>query len=328
MSLNCAVELRIADLIHSHGGPMPLSELARSIPIPPEKAPSLRRLMRLLVSHGVFAVQPDGNSHENESTAYLLTPLSELLLTKGTNLSPFIRANSDPSFLKPWFHMGEWFKRKGSTPLEVAYDVKSVWDLTEQRPELNDKFNDAMSCETFWVMKTMVTEFPQFFRGLKSLVDVGGGTGASATMIAEAFPDVKCTVFDLPHVVAALPESKLVDAVGGSMFDSIPPADAVFLKSILHNWSDEDCVKILKRCKEAVPQKEEGGKVIIVDMVINSDDAKVTETHLFYDICMMIALGGMEREEHEWRKIFNNAGFTDYKIFPILGVYSVIELYP
>ncbi|XP_038984960.1 trans-resveratrol di-O-methyltransferase-like isoform X2 [Phoenix dactylifera] len=228
MSLNCAVELGIADLIHSHGGPMPLSELARSIPIPPEKAPSLRRLMRLLASHGVFAAEPDGNS-ESE-TAYLLTPFSELLLTKGTNLSAFIRVNSDPAFMKPWFHMGDWFKRKGSTPFEVAYDGKCVWDLTKQRPELNDMFNDAMSCETCWVVKAMVTEFPQFFRGLKSLVDVGGGTGASARMVAEAFPDVKCTVFDLPHVVATLPESKLVNAVGGSMFDSIPPADAIFLK--------------------------------------------------------------------------------------------------
>ncbi|EHA8589248.1 Trans-resveratrol di-O-methyltransferase [Cocos nucifera] len=327
MSLNCAVELGIADLIHSYGGPMPLSELARSIPIPPKKAPYLRRLMRLLVSHGVFAVQPDGNSHENESTAYLLTPFSELLLTKGTNLSPFIRFISDPSFMKPWFHMGDWFKGKGSTPFEAAYD-KCVWDLTKQRPDLNDKFNDAMSCESFCVMKAMVTECPQFFRGLKSLVDVGGGTGTSARMIAEAFPDVKCTVFDLPHVVATSPKSKLVDAVGGSMFDSIPPASAVFLKSILHDWGDEDCVKILKRCMEAIPPKEEGGKVIIVDMVINSDNPKITETHLFYDICMMIGLGGREREEHEWQKIFNNAGFSDYKIFPILGVYSVIELYP
>lgn len=100
------------------------------------------------------------------------------------------------------------------------------------------------------------------------------------------------------------------------------------MQSILHNWSDDDCVKMLKRCKEAIPPKEEGGKVIIVDMVINSHNPKTTETHLFYDICMMIGLGGMEREKHEWQKIFNNAGFSDYNFFPVLGVYSVIELYP
>jgi hypothetical protein len=68
------------------------------------------------------------------------------------------------------------------------------------------------------------------FQGLCSLVDVGGGTGTVARIISEAFPHIKCTVFDLPHVVADLPETTNLKYVGGDMFRSIPSADAILIK--------------------------------------------------------------------------------------------------
>uniref|UniRef100_M1D3K7 Resveratrol O-methyltransferase n=1 Tax=Solanum tuberosum TaxID=4113 RepID=M1D3K7_SOLTU len=62
--------------------------------------------------------------------------------------------------------------------------------------------------------------------------------------------------------------SKNLSYVGGDMFKSIPCADTTLLKWILHDWSDEECIKILKKCKEAIPRKEKGGKVFIIDMVL------------------------------------------------------------
>lgn len=66
---------------------------------------------------------------------------------------------------------------------------------------------------------------------LLSLVDVGGGNGAGTQVIAKAFPRIKCTVMDLPHVVgqAAACDDNL-RFVAGDMFESIPSADAVLLK--------------------------------------------------------------------------------------------------
>jgi len=61
-------------------------------------------------------------------------------------------------------------------------------------------------------------------------LDVGGGTGAMARIISDVCPGLKCTVLDLPHVVAGLLESENVKFVGGDMFESIPSADAVLLK--------------------------------------------------------------------------------------------------
>jgi len=65
---------------------------------------------------------------------------------------------------------------------------------------------------------------------LESVVDVGGGTGTMAKAIANAFPHIDCTVFDLPHVVADLQGSQNLKFVGGDMFEWVPPADAVLLK--------------------------------------------------------------------------------------------------
>ena len=69
--------------------------------------------------------------------------------------------------------------------------------------------------------------------------------------------------------------------------------------------------------------------MIIIDMVVGSgsSDAKHLETQVLYDLLIM-GINGVERDEQEWKKIFFEAGFKDYKIMPILGVRSIIELYP
>uniref|UniRef100_A0A452ZJP3 O-methyltransferase C-terminal domain-containing protein n=1 Tax=Aegilops tauschii subsp. strangulata TaxID=200361 RepID=A0A452ZJP3_AEGTS len=101
------------------------------------------------------------------------------------------------------------------------------------------------------------------------------------------------------------------------------------MKWVFHDWGDEDCVKILKKCKEAIPPREAGGKVIIVDMVVGSGPNEIVtrETQVFFDLFIMF-LEGIEREEFEWKNIFMQAGFSEYKIISMLGVRSVIELYP
>ncbi|PNX90086.1 isoflavone 7-O-methyltransferase-like protein, partial [Trifolium pratense] len=189
-------------------------------------------------------------------------------------------------------------------------------------------FNEAMESDSH-VMRLALSDCKSVFEGLGSLVDVGGGTGNTATIICETFPMLKCTVLDLPQVVAGLPGKENLSFVGGNMFKSIPQADAILLKWILHDWNDDDCVKILKNCKEAVLRKGKGGKVIIIDIVINEkqDKHEMTEVKLLFDIVMMASFNGRERDGKNWKQIFTKAGFTHYKIFPIFGFRSLIELY-
>lgn len=97
----------------------------------------------------------------------------------------------------------------------------------------------------------------------------------------------------------------------------------------MHDWSDKESVEILKKCKEAIPNKEKGGKVIILDMVLGdqTEDKEATETQLFFDMLMMVLVTGRERNKEELSKLFSEAGFNGYKINPILGLRSLIEVY-
>ncbi|KAF8411627.1 hypothetical protein HHK36_004185 [Tetracentron sinense] len=326
MSLKCAIQLGIPDIIHHHGRPITLSELVAALSLPSSKTDYVGRLMRILVHSGIFAGQ---TNNENLEYSYILTPSSKFLLKDHpANMSPLVLSILDPILLMPWHVLSSCFGQDEPTSFEMIHDA-SFWDIVGRHTEIGNNFNVGMANDSHFVMTLVVREY-EVFQGLNSLVDVGGGTGAATKMIAEAFPRIKCTSYDLPHVVATLAESAIVDSMGGDMFESIPHADAVFLKWILHDWGDEDCVKILRLCKEAIPSREEGGKVIIVDMVVkeNMGDQELRETQLFFDMLMMVDFGGKERNEHEWQKIFQDAGFTQYKIQPVLGARSIIELYP
>ncbi|XVF39439.1 hypothetical protein PTKIN_Ptkin01aG0034800 [Pterospermum kingtungense] len=321
MSLKCAAELEIPDIIQNHGQPMTISDLALALSIHPSKVNCLYRLMRILIHSGFFAEHKNG---------YVLTPASRLLL-KDNPLSarPFLLAVLDPILMKPWQYASAWFQNDDPTGFITAHG-SNIWDHAAHEPRLNQFFNEAMASDSRLASSVVVNKCKGVFEGLKSLVDVGGGTGTITKALAKAFPQMECTVFDLPHVVAGLQGSENLKYVGGNMFDKVPPEDAIMLKWILHDWSDENCIKILKRCKEAIGSKDEGGKVIIIDMImgIQEVDEESVETKLFFDMEMMVWVEGQERNEQEWSKLFVDAGFSDYKVYNISGLRSLIELFP
>ncbi|XP_042494012.1 probable O-methyltransferase 3 [Macadamia integrifolia] len=164
------------------------------------------------------------------------------------------------------------------------------------------------------------------FEGIGSIVDVGGGNGEAAKEIVKEFPSIKCTVFDLPQMMKNNSEKRSeVEWVERDMFNSVPRADAIILKYILHDWNDEKCMKILQQCKEAIPV---GGKVIIVEMVIDIDQEMDMYPVLVSDMLIMVGLGGKQRTREEWEKLIHDAGYSKCKITPFLPLASLIEAYP
>nr|GMC64143.1 trans-resveratrol di-O-methyltransferase-like [Ipomoea batatas] len=291
MVLAAAIQLNIPDIIHRHGKPITIPELVSALKLPPQRSNAVYRIMRLLTHNGFF----DSTKLNQEEDGYVLTASSKLLLkTQIPNLSPFVRLMVDPVMVGPW---------------------------------------QAMASDS-QMMSLVVKDCGQVFEGLTTLVDVGGGTGTIAKFILEAFPRLKCTVFDLPHVVAHQSQSQNLRFLGGNMFHSIPSADAIMFKHVMHNWNDESCVKILKKCREAISNNEKDGvkgKVIIIDMVLGAEkenEADATEVKLMFDVLMMILLTGRERTEKEWERLFIESGFTHYKITPVFGLRSIIEVFP
>ncbi|XBI13937.1 hypothetical protein VPH35_140596 [Triticum aestivum] len=171
-------------------------------------------------------------------------------------------------------------------------------------------------------------ECHDLFKGLESLTDCCGGDRTTARAITKAHPHVKCTVLDLPKVIDKTPSDGIVNYVAGDLFHTVPKAQAVMLKLVLHHWSDDDCVKILTQCKNAIPSREEGGKVIVIDIVVEpSLGPAMFEAQTLMDILMLVFTRGREHSENDWHELFMKAGFSDYKIVKKLGARGVIEVY-
>ncbi|EMS45261.1 O-methyltransferase ZRP4 [Triticum urartu] len=241
----------------------------------------------------------------------------------------------DPNLTAPFSGMSAWFMddEQPRSFFEMHHG-EDMWDMAAREAALSRTIGDGMTDDSRFVVEVLLREgrARDVFSGVRSMVDVGGGTGTIAKAIAAAFPHVECSVLDLPHVVAEAPAGGEVRFIEGDMFEHIPPADAVLLKSVMHDWRDDECVKILRRCKEAIPSREAGGKVIIINMVVGfekskGNSTKKEEAQALYDLFLMVFEGG-EREEHEWEKIFLEAGFSGYSIIPMLGIRSIIEVYP
>ncbi|KAI3966870.1 hypothetical protein MKW92_017326 [Papaver armeniacum] len=217
---------------------------------------------------------------------------------------------------------------KGGLAFEKAHGCDSIWDLALANPQVNKLFNDGMESTARIVVNLMMVKYKDGFSSIRSLVDVGGGTGAMIAEIVEANPHIQGINFDLPHVLATAPEHPGVTQVTGDMFVDIPEADAVILKWILHDWSDENCLKILRNCYKAI-SKAKNGKVIIVDCVLQPEGNDLFDkTGLAFDLLMMVDTGGKERTEAEWKILLNSTGFTRYNIIQISTFPSIIEAFP
>lgn len=236
MSLKCAVQLGIPDIIHNHGQPITIPQIATALNVHPNKIQGLYRLMRILVHFDFFAQQ-----RIKGDEAYWLTPTSLLfLMDDPLSATPGLLVTLDPILTKPWEFLSAWFQNDDPDPFVTAHG-KTLWEYADHVPELNRLFNDAMASDTKFLSRFFIEECNSVFEGVNSLVDVGGGTGMLSKAIADTFPNIKCTVFDLPRVVAGLRGSKNLNYIGGDMFVEIPSADAVLLKVC----SDFACIEFL-----------------------------------------------------------------------------------
>ncbi|CAI0387077.1 unnamed protein product [Linum tenue] len=170
-----------------------------------------------------------------------------------------------------------------------------------------------MSGDSKLVARVLVSDCcKELFRGVGSLVDVGGGTGTMAAAIARAYPDINCTVFELPQVVPDSQDQNL-QFLGGNMFqENIPHGDALLLKP-------------------SHGSNAKSGKVILIDMVVGNNQPKggdFSQVQLCSDLLMMCLLNGKERTETELNNLLMAAGFSGYKIVRAIGPRSIIEAYP
>eukprot|EP00253_Pinus_taeda_P005191 PITA_05191 len=312
MAMKAAVELDVLQIIANAGNGVQLSSTQIVAHIPttnPDAAITLDRILRVLSSHSVLSCSVTTNESVKAERFYGLTPLCTYLVKNqdGISLAPLVLMGQDKVPTECWYYLKDAVL-EGSKPFTKAHGMNAFdYGAIDQR--FNRLFNRAMS-ETSTMLMNKILDTYEGFKEVQELVDVGGGVGATLNLIVSKYPHMSGINFDMPHVVAEAPHYPAVKHVGGDMFDSVPSGQAIFMKSILHDWSDDHCRKILTNCHKASPEK---GKVIVVETILPL--AAETSPHarqaFNFDLLMLTnSPGGKERTEQEFQELADAAGFV------------------
>jgi acetylserotonin N-methyltransferase len=150
----------------------------------------------------------------------------------------------------------------------------------------------------------------------RHMVDLGGGTGHLAVAACELYPELRATVFDLPHTCEIAEAyirkwdlaSGRVGIASGSFFtDDLPQADLFALGRILHDWSEKKINSLLARIFSRLPS---GGGVLVAEKLLNEDKSGPTSAQL-QSLNMLVCTEGRERTLAEYRKLLEDNGFVN-----------------
>lgn len=162
--------------------------------------------------------------------------------------------------------------------------------------------------------------------GCTSICDVGGGDGFLIAEIARICPNVECVLFDVPQVIE-LSSAHLSDygvvGVSGSFFTSVPRADAHILSNVIHDWSDEEALRILKNVRRAQGQ---GSTLFILEMMLGGDTEPLLARST--DLNMLVLTGGRERTRDDFDSLLSEAGYRIASVQSIVDLTCLLEAVP
>lgn len=308
--IHAAVELRIPDLLAA--GPKTTAELASECGAHP---PTLERLLRALASLEIFECMEDGRYKNTSLGDVLRGDHPESQRDGGVFLTaPFL-----------WRPLGELAEsvRTGEPSFNAVFG-QSFFEYLAGHAEDAALFNRVMTQGIAWTAPALLRAYN--FSRFKRLVDVGGGQGALLRELLAATPKLRGVLFDLPAVVAGAGSilangvAGRVEIVGGDFFDSVPEGgDGYLLKGVLHDWSDEDAVRILGNVRKAI---RPDGTLLLMESLIDSDERPAGLGDL-----LMLVIGGRDRSEADFQRLLAESGFTLTRVIPAVAT-SLIECHP
>ncbi|XP_059298456.1 myricetin 3-O-methyltransferase 3-like [Lycium ferocissimum] len=329
MVLKVTMELGIFDLL-SPNAQLSSSQIASKIPTKnPQAVLMIEKILSFLASQSLlrFTLCKEDENGLKKSPLYSLTPLSRKLVSNedGVSLAPTFLLLNDQAMVNSWFHLKDAIL-EGEIPFNKAHGM-GVFEYHGK----DSRYADITNRSTQNINKTTISTILESYNGfkdVKQLVDVGGALGLTMASIVSKYPHIRGVNFDLPHVIKDAPAYPGVEHVSGDMFQSVPQGDVIFMKHVLHDWDDDDCVKILKNCWKSIPNS---GKVVLVEHIkpeYPETDDLISKNAFFLDVLMMIVTpGGKERTKEEFETLAKKAGFSGFKIVNSAFLIWIMELY-
>jgi precorrin-6B methylase 2 len=304
-----AVDLSLAE--HLADGPRTAAEIAEAEGSDPQ---ATARFLRACASIGLVAYAEKGFAG-TEALAVLHrdAPMS---------LRDLAASQSSACLWQTWARIPQAV-RSGESQTDKALGMP-FFDYLAAHPDEGVLFGAAMTSMSAPVIRDAVTVID--VAGAATVVDVGGAHGSFALAMLARHPGLEAIVLDLPHALpgarAAAVERGLDDrftAVAGDFFKQVPPGDIMLLKFILHDWSDEECVRILSNCRDGL---RPGGRIVITEIVIDDHAPGIAP---LMDIAMLATTGSRERTLAEFDDLLDRAGLRRAAATPVEPPYVVIE---
>ncbi|HJU95463.1 MAG TPA: methyltransferase [Nitrososphaera sp.] len=316
--LYAGVKLGVFDIVSSK--PMSQIEIAKELALDPAL---LYRLLRALGSIGLI--------REDHDHRFSITPMGELLRSDNPQtLRAIALLEEGPEHYAIWKHLTAMI-RDGKQDGFVREFGQRIFEYAAHHPSYAEVFNQAMSSysamQTRWILEAL-DEYD--FSRIRHVCDIGGGHGHLLCNILLRHPYIRGTVLEMEQVIqdkTLLWANKMgigedrCNYVSGDMFNEVPSSDAYFMKMILHDWDDKECLKILSNIQKA---SATGSRLFIIEHIVPGPETP--HFSKLFDIHMLCALTGKERTEEEYLALLKQAGFKHIRThFPPSRIMAVIE---
>lgn len=312
-ALYVAAHLRVAD--HLTGGSRSVEELAADTG---SNADALYRILRLLVSLGVF--------EQVGPRRFALNTAADMLRRDAHgSVHPVAHFLPDPLHFRVYANLLDSV-RTGVPAAETTLG-KPLFEYLADDPVYSGIFNDAMTAISKPAAAAAVAVYD--FSRFPVIVDVAGGHGEVLAVILRASPASRGVLAEIGHVadgarerIAKLGLADRCEAVTCDFFQSVPAGgDLYVMKHIIHDWDDEKALTILRNIAQAMGDKR--GTIVLLETVIPEGDEP--DLGKFIDIEMLALPGGKERTAHEFRVLFDEAGFEMTGVLATKSPLSVVE---
>lgn len=290
--IHVVVTLRIAD--HMQAGRNDSASLAAACGADPDY---LERVIRHLVTKGIF--------EEPEAGRFILNAAAQPLLEDGFKLG----FDLDGFGGRMAFAWGSLLSavRNGKPGYHEVFG-RPFWDDLNVNPELAANFDALMGPAGHGTPSPDVLLNADDWASVRTVVDVGGGTGAQLAEILKARPNLRGILVDLPKTIARSEETftdagvqDRVTGFGQSFFDALPTGgDLYLLKNVLSDWPDLEARIILQRCADAA-RESPNGRVVVLGGV---NPGPVADPELL----MLVLVGGKDRTLEDFRSLARLAG--------------------
>lgn len=323
------MELGIADILAK--GPRSLTDLAAESKAQPIR---LGQVLRPLYNNGIFNFDEETGLYSNNHTSTLLQSghwtqwhnWVELYGNEFYDIARGIPASVHQDMVR-------W---GAQINYDTDQDMFTYFQAQGWLPRLHKTLGGGAIAQAPGILEDYAWEEV----GDTTVLDIGGGGGALIASLLRKYGNMCGGVFDLPSVIEHItdffapggqfedlgPRVPKENLIAGDFLKSVPAFEVYTMKWVLHDWRDEDALRILRNIRTAIIPSPKS-RLVVLESILSG--GRMGRLSRYGDINMMMTANGQERTEKQWRELAEHSGWKVTGIYHLRNAWvQAIELRP